>query len=170
MTRPHFPRCPMRSPHAGGFSLIELMVVISVVAVLAAVATPSFSQFILSQRVKTASFDLVSNLLLARSEAIKRNADVTLALKDAAIGWGGGWTVSYVTSAAPSTPIVLSDQTAYTGLTIAGPSGPASVIFKGLTGRPNAGKTTFQLSADSAIRCVTVDLSGMTSTKKGGCT
>lgn len=166
----HFYRFPILRRGGGGFSLIELMVVISVVAILAAVATPSFNQFILSQRVKTASFDLVSTQLLARSEAIKRNTDVTVALKNTTSGWMGGWTVTYATTAAPTTPITLLDQTAYTGITIVGPTSPASVIYKGASGRPNAGKTTFQLSADSAIRCVTVDLSGMTSTKTGACT
>lgn len=170
MQRHHFSRLSMLRRCGCGFSLIELMVVISVVAVLAAVATPSFNQFILSQRVKAASFDLVSTQLLARSEAIKRNTDVTVALKSTTSGWAGGWTVSYATSAAPTTPITLLDQTAYTGITIVGPTSPASVIYKGTSGRPNAGKATFQLSADSAIRCVTVDLSGMTGTKTGTCT
>lgn len=149
-----------------GFTMIELMVVITVVAVLAAVATPSFSKFLIGQRVKTASFDLASSLLLARSEAIKRNTNVTIAPTDAS-GWVGGWKVTFT---AASGTVTLSEQTAYAGLTIAGPASPASVIYTGSSGRPNAGKTTFLVSGADAVRCVTVDLSGTTSTKTGACT
>ncbi len=145
-----------------GFTIIELMVVVAVVAVLAAVVAPSFSTFILGQRVKTASFDMASSLLLARSEAIKRNTDVTIAPKDTAAGWSGGWKVTFGAT-------TLSEQLAYSGLTINGPTGPASVIYKGSSGRPNAGKATFQLNGGSSTRCVTVDLSGLTSTKTGAC-
>lgn len=146
--------------------MIELMVVIAVVAILAAVATPSFSKFVLGQRVKTASFDMASTLLLARSEAIKRNTNVTIAPNDAS-NWAGGWKVTLV--ATGGAVVTLSEQTAYSGLTIGVPSSLASLIYAGSSGRPSAG-IKFQLSGADTTRCVTVDVSGVTSTKTGACT
>ena len=145
-----------------GFTLIELMVVVVMVAILLSIGLPSFSNFIIGQRVKTAAFDLASTLLLARSEAVKRNADVTVAPKVAADGWVGGWTVVVGTT-------TLSEQAAYGGIAITNPSIPANVVYQGASGRPAAGKTMFTLSGGHSSRCVTVDLSGMTSTKTGAC-
>ncbi|HJW01959.1 MAG TPA: GspH/FimT family pseudopilin, partial [Azospira sp.] len=68
-----------------GFSLIELMVTLSVLAIVLVIAAPSFGNFVLSQRVKTASFDVVASLSFARSEAIKQNGNVTIAPT------GGSW-------------------------------------------------------------------------------
>lgn len=149
-----------------GFSMIELMVVVAVAAVLAAVATPSFKEFILGQRVKNAAFDLASNLLLARSEAIKRNTDVTLAPADISAGWVGGWKATFTAASVTTT---LLEQVAYPGLTLTGPSSPASLVYQGTSGRPSAGKAMFSISGGGASRCVTVDISGMTSTKNGAC-
>ena len=73
-----------------GFTLIELMVVISIMAVLLGIGVPSFKSFIAGQRVKTAAGDFSLALVFARSEAIKRNADVTVtAASSGATGCGG---------------------------------------------------------------------------------
>jgi len=61
-----------------GFTAIELMVVVSIVAVLTGLAAPSFTLLIESWRVRTAQEALSSTLLLARSEAIKRGGRVTV--------------------------------------------------------------------------------------------
>src|SRR5262245_9708139 len=67
-----------RARGAHGMSIIELMLTIAIVAVLAAIATPSFTTVIQNSRVRSQSSDLMSNLAIARAEAAKRGVRVTL--------------------------------------------------------------------------------------------
>jgi type IV fimbrial biogenesis protein FimT len=82
-----------------GFTLIELLVVLAVVSVLAGIAVPSFRALRNSMRLTSASNDLFASLLLARSEAVKRNGRVVLCTSRdgvscaAAGGWEQGWLV-----------------------------------------------------------------------------
>src|SRR5579859_7733188 len=61
-----------------GFTLIELLVTLTVLAVLLTVAVRSYQSFVVTQRIKGASYDLMTALIFARSEATKRNASVNL--------------------------------------------------------------------------------------------
>ncbi len=61
-----------------GFTLGEMLVVVTVAGILATLALPSFTSLTQSQRVRNAGFELYSSLTLARSEAIKRNSNVTI--------------------------------------------------------------------------------------------
>ncbi|MFD1009229.1 MULTISPECIES: GspH/FimT family protein [Oceanisphaera] len=61
-----------------GLTLIELLVSVAVVAVLLSVAIPSFHRVSEQQKVRGAGMALYSDFQLARSEAIKRNKDVTV--------------------------------------------------------------------------------------------
>ena len=74
-----------------GFTLIEAMVVVALLAIVGAIAAPSFRSFIATMNSKSAAFDLINDLSLARSEAIKLNANVQVV----PIGsdWAKGWRV-----------------------------------------------------------------------------
>lgn len=63
---------------SAGFTAIELMVVMSIVAILTALAAPSFAPLIESWRVRESSEQLQSTLAFARSEAIKRGGQVAI--------------------------------------------------------------------------------------------
>ena len=61
-----------------GVTLVELMVTIAVAAILLAVAVPGFRNLIVSNRLTATTNAFVAALNLARIEAVKRNARVTL--------------------------------------------------------------------------------------------
>ncbi len=68
-----------------GFTLVELMVAIAVVAVLLTLAAPSFYDFILVQRLKGINAQLVTDMQFARSEAASRGVDVQVLFKTPAV-------------------------------------------------------------------------------------
>lgn len=147
---------------SGGFTLVEMMVVVVIAAILAGAAAPSFSKAIATQRAKGAGTDVYLALLKARSEAIKRNAAVTLAPKSG--GWQNGW---QIVNPADATDI-LEDHGAAAMASI---SGPASVIYRP-SGRLQAGSSvsvvvTVGAGSTASSQCVAVDLSGQPYTRSG---
>jgi len=69
-------------PKNSGFTLIELMFTIVVLAVLLGIGVPNFRDFIRNSRMTAAANDLLADLNLARSEAVKRRVAVTLCKSD----------------------------------------------------------------------------------------
>ena len=77
-----------------GFTLIELVLVITLTGILSAMAYPSFASTIKSLRISTASNLFLSTLNLARCEAIKRNLPIVVAKIDPNSNvWEKGWFV-----------------------------------------------------------------------------
>lgn len=84
-----------------GFTLIELMVAIAVIAILLAIAVPSFVSFTQTNRVAAEVNSLAGDLQFARAEAIKEGQPVSLCAANAAGtacaatagAWQGGWIV-----------------------------------------------------------------------------
>jgi type IV fimbrial biogenesis protein FimT len=69
---------PVRNHTESGVTLIEMMVTLTLTAILMALAIPGLTDFVLNARRDSHVFDIVAGLNLARSEAIKRNSRVTL--------------------------------------------------------------------------------------------
>jgi type IV fimbrial biogenesis protein FimT len=83
-----------------GLTLLELLVVLAVGAIIMSVGVPGFRNLIADSRVRTATNDLISSAVLARSEAIKRVKYVTLCRSSngrncngRAADWNVGWIV-----------------------------------------------------------------------------
>jgi type IV fimbrial biogenesis protein FimT len=82
---------------ARGFSLLELMIALTMLAILVGLAAPSYRAFTRNNTVTAAHNDLVTSLTLARSEALRRNRTVSVcASADGAscgdaTNWNTGW-------------------------------------------------------------------------------
>ena len=63
-----------------GFTLIELMVTIAVIAIIAMMAAPSFGNLLLKQNLNRSTQDLVATLSAARSTAVLERREVTVDL------------------------------------------------------------------------------------------
>lgn len=61
-----------------GFSLIELMTAIAILAILAAVALPAYQTMVLNNRIATTTNGLLGILQLARSESVKQRRNITI--------------------------------------------------------------------------------------------
>ena len=75
-----------------GFTAAEIIVVVSIIGILAAIAIPSMSRMLATQAVRAAAYDLNADLTYARSEAIARGMNISL---KAASGtdYKQGWTI-----------------------------------------------------------------------------
>jgi type IV fimbrial biogenesis protein FimT len=112
-----------------GFSVLEVMVVVTIIGVLLSIGVPSFFTYTQNMQIRSAAEQIAAGLALAKNEAIRRNSKVELA-----IGTGTAWTVTEITSA--GTRNVLQTRNANEGsvnvtsdLT---PNGTAAVTFNGM--------------------------------------
>ena len=105
----------VRARH-GGFTLIELMVALAVLAILVALAVPNFNDATLSARLNGFANSLVAAAQVARSEAIKRNETIRLCASSGgatptcdAAEWEEGWIVVTDDDSGAAAPAGLAD-------------------------------------------------------------
>lgn len=159
----------MRAQH--GFTLIETMVAIAVMLVLMAIAVPSFRDASYRSQLRSASNDLVTSAHFARSEAIKRNAPVTMCTSSdgenctGSVNWQQGWIIRADTtlrrqSAAPSAVRISAD-------------GIDAVTFQptGVDATPVVFRVCREPSQDGVeARLVTIDATGRPSVRRTSAT
>jgi type IV fimbrial biogenesis protein FimT len=157
-----------------GFSLVELMITISVVALLLTLAVPSFREAGLSGQLRSSANDLAASARFARSQAIKQNAMIKLCVSaDGASCGAGGWEQGWIVLKGA---VVLQHRAASSsGLKIAEANGITSVDFEptGLGATP-AMLTVCRAtpSVGSQERVVNIDATGrprVRITKAGAC-
>jgi type IV fimbrial biogenesis protein FimT len=89
----------MLSKQQTGLTMIEILVVLAIAAILAAVATPSLSTMIQRMRQSSTMSQLATDVNRARVEAIKRNIRVLVCMRStdslcgASTSWNNGWLV-----------------------------------------------------------------------------
>lgn len=148
---------------ARGFTLPEVLAVTAILALLAAVAAPSLTQLVGTMRARSISSDLYASLARARSEAIKRNAEVTMA-PQAEAHWQDGWRIVDPQNSTRQ----LEVHGALPGATV---SGPASVVFLPNGRVKGVDLPSFDIAVGSAgrRRCITVDLGGRPNQTAAAC-
>lgn len=133
-----------------GFTLIELMVTVAVLAVLLSIAIPNYQTFMMNSRMASQANDLITSLSLARSEAVKRAANVTVCASSDSATCTGGWAAGWIVSDAAGTPLRI--QQALKGAsTLTGGSDVTSTITFTASGR-----TTIPATATAASTTLTL--------------
>jgi type IV fimbrial biogenesis protein FimT len=149
-----------------GFTVIELLVVIGLVAIVAAVAAPGFTAFLDTQDAKNASMDLVADLTAARSEALKRNTTITVS--PVAGNWTKGWQVKL------GATVLRERSSMRSGLSMTAPGADVSFISSGRIADTELVTTDLFWTIASSrpgvqARCVVITPTGSARAKKGAC-
>ena len=81
-----------------GFTLLELLITVALISILAAFAIPSMRSFSQNDRLTTNINTMIGHLAYARSEAVKRHAQVSICISNDTVGctggnWEDGWIV-----------------------------------------------------------------------------
>lgn len=82
-----------------GFTLLEALVVLALLGILSALAAPSYTGLRQRHQMQSQAEQFQASLMLARSEALRRQRRVTVCVRDAADGcaqegsWAQGWVV-----------------------------------------------------------------------------
>ncbi len=151
--------------------MVELMITVSVIGVLAAIAYPSMTALINNSRAQAQASELAAGLQQARSEAVRRNATVTLcpstdgATCSAGSTWSG-WLVHGLdrNQATPADEVIR-----YTALPanaqIAGSSSGIAFRPSGLI----AAEQKLEVTSSDKKNCLTVKISGLVSIAPGAC-
>jgi len=160
---PHFPRAgrpanrrELHAPAARsafGFSLVELMFGIAIVAILMTIALPNFQTWMRNAQIRNAAESVANGLQRARAEAVSRNANIEFVMAA-----GSTWAVDYVPAFkpadAPATPIdSRSSNEGSQDVTVAVlPAGATTITFNNLG--------AIQANADATATLSQIDVSG----------
>lgn len=148
-----------------GFTLVELMVTVAVMAILLGIAVPSFNDAMLGSKLTTYSNNFVASAALARSEALKRNVATTLCVSSngascTAGSWEAGWIVlSGATvirqQSAAATGFKIIEATAKTSLTFQPAGvGATSATMKVCRATPTVGSQERSVTLSATGRAV----------------
>lgn len=185
-----YPRFAPSGPRrAAGLTLVEVLVTLSIAALLMSLAVPSFQPVLERWRVKQSVGALTDTLRLARSEAIQRGGNVTIqklandsagcTLAATPADWGCGWQVFFDSDASGShttADALLQRVQIPTGITVTHSSGTAAIAVDRWGKMDGLGAKSFVVApfpdgiASPATRTLCISSGGRIHEKEGaGC-
>jgi len=148
-----------------GFTLVELMVTVAIVIILSIIAIPSWTTLIRDNSISVAVNQVQSIYQLTRSEALKRNEEITLTSSNNRLTW----TLTHVVSGANSTikNITLSTKQ----VSIIPSAGSANEVSLAVQKTGFAENEQLAFTWEDEYRCLSIYSSGQTqiSTDSGDC-
>ena len=157
-----------------GFTLIELMVVIAIVAIVATIGVPSVSNMIARNRITASTNELIGAMNLARLEAVKQGTAIRVSSISGSVNWASGYRVWTDED---------SDQTYDSGeeirvfdgsgtLEITGPSDPIIFLASGFTSQNSGTTSLLTICSDEehiSDRLLTINTAGRVTIAEGTC-
>lgn len=133
-----------------GFSLIELMIAIAVIATLTMLALPNYKIMTENTKIRTTTESIQNGLQLARAEAIARNAQIRFQL-----GAGADWSIGCVNVTATCPNVIqrrLTAEGSAAELTVTPtPPGATNIVFNSFGSVVAAADTLTRVDIDSTV-------------------
>ena len=127
-----------------GFTLIELMITVTVFVVLTVLAIPSFNQWISNTKIRSTTESVLAGFQLARTEAVRLNRGVRMTLNA-----DTSWSVTEVISGNVVQTRPAAEGSSNTTMAVT-PGGATTVDFNGL-GRVTNTTPITQVDVDSTV-------------------
>lgn len=169
-----------RPARQSGFTIIEIMVAVAILAILVGVGAPSLRDFVIRSRISSQSSDLAVDLQLARSESARRGQRVMLCASNTtydgcsgtATGWAAGWIVfadvDHGGSFNSGDEILRVHQALPTGVTLAVTPSVDKMIYRP-TGLVDAARTFRVCQTGYQGRDIAISTTGRTSVSMASC-
>jgi len=165
-----------------GFTLIELIITLTVASILMALAVPGFQSFISSNRLTAQINDVIADISLSRNEAIKRNTTTGVCVSTSGTtcatggNWANGWLVYYVcpstdtTCTANANVVIRAHETLVGNNTLVLSPAIDAVVY-GKTGLISSGTVTITLCDSNAhkSRVIAISPAGRPSLSENTC-
>ena len=160
----------MRAPaFQKGFTAVEMMVVVLILAILGAFAAPAMTQLIRTQKVRGAAYDIFADLTYARSEAINRGHDILVSSAG-----GNDWVTGWALRDTVTGEVIRQQGALSSGITFNSPDA-GSVTYdrngrvSGVTTNVRFNIAPTESAPDTQKRCVRVSPSGRPNAVTGVC-
>lgn len=129
----------MQSRQGAGFTLIEVMITLSILAILMTLGLPSFSGWIRNLQIRSATEAVLNGIQIAKMEAVRRNTTVGITF-DANSGWSVGCTVPSTSCPGTIEQRISQNGTQAARVTPTNLINGAALVFDG-SGRVSSGLT-----------------------------